>query len=279
MSNLLVGSSGHCLTHHSIIGDITFLYCTNMCWSSFIPLSHCLFLYPTTSFRIFIPPLSIPYILIHISDSILSSHHSHISLMVWPFILSLISLSTFPLKLLSPWIMRFSYAIHLVHEGTGLIIGYLSLVSLHFFHPITLAYVTSRVLRPSWGHEIRRYLWQSSLGQAFVDWLKYGRYYVLFYGRYFWKHLVSLLLGILMFDRFLGLETVHWGYWIRPLVVHYIFTLGHILPFPRDSYLLLCGMTILIHGYRDVWLILIDSLLYIRYPYWGILLSPWWDCA
>ena len=29
-----------------------------------------------------------------------------------------------------------------------LIIGYLSLVSFHFFHPITLAYVTSRVLRP-----------------------------------------------------------------------------------------------------------------------------------
>ena len=83
--------------------------------------------------------------------------------------------------------MRFFYALHLVHEGTGLIIGYLSLVSLHFFHPITLAYVTSRVLRPPWDHEIRRYLWQSSLGQAFIDWLKYSRYYVLFYGRYFWE--------------------------------------------------------------------------------------------
>ena len=69
--------------------------------------------------------------------------------------------------LLSPWLMRFFYALHLIHEGTGLIIGYLSLVSFHFFHPITLAYVTSRVLRPPWGHEIRRYLWQSSLGQVF----------------------------------------------------------------------------------------------------------------
>ena len=36
-------------------------------------------------------------------------------------------------------------------------------------------------------------------------------------------------------------------------------------------------MTIPIYGYRDVWLILTDSLLYIRYPYWGILPSPWWD--
>ena len=74
----------------------------------------------------------------------------------------------------------------------GFINGYLSLVSLRFFHPITLAYITSCVLRPPWGHEIRRYLWQSSLGQNFVDWLKYGRYYAFSYGRYFWKHLVSL---------------------------------------------------------------------------------------
>ena len=29
-------------------------------------------------------------------------------------------------------------------------------------------------------------------------------------------------------------------------------------------------MVILIYGYRDVWLILTDPLLYIRYPYWGI---------
>ena len=36
----LLGSPDHCLTHHSIIGDMTFLYYTNMCWSSFIPLSH-----------------------------------------------------------------------------------------------------------------------------------------------------------------------------------------------------------------------------------------------
>ena len=38
-------------------------------------------------------------------------------------------------------------------------------------------------------------------------------------------------------------------------------------------------MTIPIYGYRDVWWILIDSLLYIRYPYWGIFPSPWWDCV
>ena len=51
----LLGSPDQCLIHHSIIGDMTFLYCTNMGWSSFIPLSHCLLLYPITSFQIFVP--------------------------------------------------------------------------------------------------------------------------------------------------------------------------------------------------------------------------------
>ena len=51
----LLGSPDHCLTHHSIIGDMNFLYCTNMGWSSSILLSHCLLLYPITSFQIFIP--------------------------------------------------------------------------------------------------------------------------------------------------------------------------------------------------------------------------------
>ena len=74
---------------------------------------------------------------------------------------------------LGPWLMRFFYVLHLVHKGIGLIIGYLSLVFLHFFHPITLAYVTSRVLRPRWGHDIRCYLWQPLLGPVFGIWLTY----------------------------------------------------------------------------------------------------------
>ena len=43
----------------------------------------------------------------------------------------------------------------------------------------------------------------------------------------------------------------------------YIHT-GAYSPFFRGSYLLLDDMTIFIHGYRDVWLILTDSLLCIR---------------
>ena len=81
--------------------------------------------------------------------------------------------------------MRFIYALHLIHEGMGLIIGYLSRVSLHFFHPITLAYVTSRVLRPPWDHEIRCYLWQPLLRLAFGIWLIYRCCHVSSSGRCF----------------------------------------------------------------------------------------------
>ena len=55
-----------------------------------------------------------------------------------------------------------------------LIIGYLGLVSLHFNHLITLAYVTSRVLRPPWGHGIRYRLQQPLLEQVFEIRLPFG---------------------------------------------------------------------------------------------------------
>ena len=54
-------------------------------------------------------------------------------------------------------------------------VRYFSLVSLHFFYLITLAYVTSRALRPPWGYEIRCYLWQHLLRLVFGIWLTYGR--------------------------------------------------------------------------------------------------------
>ena len=58
-----------------------------------------------------------------------------------------------------------------------LIIGYLGLVSLHFYYPITLAYVSSRVLRPPWGHGIRCHIWQPLLGQVFEIWLIFIYHY------------------------------------------------------------------------------------------------------
>ena len=68
----------------------------------------------------------------------------------------------------SPYMLHFIYM-----RARVLIIGYLSLVSFHFYHPITLAYVTSRVLRPPWGHGIRCRLRQPLLGQVIEIWLMF----------------------------------------------------------------------------------------------------------
>ena len=51
------------------------------------------------------------------------------------------------------------------------IIGYLGLVSFHFYYLITLYYITSCVLRPPWGHGIRCRLRQPLHGQVFEIWL------------------------------------------------------------------------------------------------------------
>ena len=100
---------------------------------------------------------------------------------------------------LGPWLMRFFYALRLVHKGMGLIISYLSLVSLHFFLSITLAYVTSRVLRPPWGHEIKCYLWQPLLRLVFGIWLIY-RHRPIFFFFFFWEMLFFMVGGDLVMD-------------------------------------------------------------------------------
>ena len=54
---------------------------------------------------------------------------------------------------LGPGLMTFSMHCISCMRGMGVIsLGSLSLVSIHFVHPITLAYVMSRVLRPPWGY-------------------------------------------------------------------------------------------------------------------------------
>ena len=71
-----------------------------------------------------------------------------------------------------PWLTSFS--IHVAFYTWGhefFIIGYLGLVSLHFYYLITLAYITSRVLRPLWGHGIICRLRQPLLRQVFEIWL------------------------------------------------------------------------------------------------------------
>ena len=114
----LLGSPDHCLTHHSIIGDMTFSYCIDMDWSSFIPLSYCLCISSSISKSSF-HFLSISYILIHIFVLIPSSHHSHVSLMVWLLIFLSFRHRHFLWLPLGPWLMRFFLCITSYTWGYG----------------------------------------------------------------------------------------------------------------------------------------------------------------
>ena len=171
------------LLHHGWY-DCTDMSCSSFLFTFSLPsfdflsfLSYYLFLFLSHSTPIHLP-YSTPFFMIYRWLDHFSS-----------FLISPSKFPWTPFKFTCSWDFSMHYTIS---KGMDLIIGYLSLVSLHFFHPITLAYVTSYVWRPPWGHEIRRYLWQFSLGRTFVDWLKYSCYYVFTYRKYFWKHLVSL---------------------------------------------------------------------------------------
>ena len=97
-----------------------------------------------------------------ISGSILTSHHHY----TYHYQFILLHLSSYRphIHVRHPQVhgsWDSLYMLHFIYEGMFfLIIGYLGLVSFHFYYPITLAYVTSRVLRPPWGRGIRRRLWQ-----------------------------------------------------------------------------------------------------------------------
>ena len=66
---------------------------------------------------------------------------------------------------------RFSDMWHCALRGLVLPFGYLSLVSHRFIHLLPLAFITVRVVRPPWGHEISCLLRHISFGQApFTDW-------------------------------------------------------------------------------------------------------------
>ena len=66
---------------------------------------------------------------------------------------------------LGPWLMIFSTHCISCMKGMGIVsLGFFSLVSFRFFHPITSAYIMSRVLRPPWGHDFAHCTWQLTHG-------------------------------------------------------------------------------------------------------------------
>ena len=146
MSNLLLGSLDHCLTHHSIIGDMTFLYLQADHHSFHFLIT--LFCIPSPHSRFVIHILSISYILTHFwFDTFYTSFTCFIDrLNTYPFFL--FHHRHFPQL---PWVHGSRVLLYMSHYTQGhvfFIIGYLGLVSLHSYYPIALAYVTSCVLRP-----------------------------------------------------------------------------------------------------------------------------------
>ena len=91
-----------------------------------------------------------------------------------------------------------SFSIHVAFYTWGhgfLIIKYLSLVSLHFYYPITLTYVLSCVLRPPWGYGIRCHLWQLLLRQAFEIWLIFRYHHAFSSGRRLFDFWIQFICG------------------------------------------------------------------------------------
>ena len=176
MSGLLLGTPGHCPIHHYV-----------HCWCDFPPcliwVDHCSPLYYLFHhhfpfgfwFVILISPLAffslphpfIPSLTLHV-------HRSYISHYQIIFLHHLIIDVTFMLGTFGSMAHELFYTYCILYmRAWVLIIGYLSLVSFHFYYLITLAYVMSRLLRPPWGHGIRCRLWQPLLRQVFEIWLPF----------------------------------------------------------------------------------------------------------
>ena len=173
MSDLLLRTSSHCLFHHYIHYWCDFHFMFDLGRSPLFftyPLFRCRF-YRCLWFISF-PSHLILSLQRPISGSMLTSHHHYTY--HYQFILLHLPPYRYHIHIRHPQVQA-----HEVHytccisymRAWVLIIGYLSLVFSRFYHPITLAYVTSRVLRPPWGHGIRCCLQQPLLGQVIEIWL------------------------------------------------------------------------------------------------------------
>ena len=144
-----------------------------------------------------------------------------------------------------PWLTNSSIHVAFYTRGHGfLIIEYLGLVSFHFYYPITLAYVISRVLRSSWGHGIRCRLRQPLLGQVFEIWLIFRYHHAFSYGRRLYDVWTWFNYGY----KWLGLDI--WWWMVRCSLIFSIYhtydvVLGHIF--------------ILVEIYRSSWSCMIIS--------------------
>ena len=156
MSDLLLGALGHCPFHRYVHYWYDFISC--LIWVDHYSSSCSLLHYHSHFcfwFILFISPLVFFLTATHSRfDTLFASFytsHYQFDLLHCLTIVMITSLGI--LRFMTHEIFYTCCILYM--RAWVLIIGYLGLVFLHFYHPITLAYVTSRVLRPPWGHEIR----------------------------------------------------------------------------------------------------------------------------
>ena len=139
-----------------------------------------------------------------VSHHIFSYSHSIFTYFLYwyTFLFSFISSSSLSLIVLEFASSQDYYAHYILYMRVlGLITRHLSLVSLHFFHPITLGLhygpCHKTTLRP-WDQTLSLtvFIWA-----GFNDWLNYGCCCAFPYGIYFKWQLVSLPLRMMMFDE------------------------------------------------------------------------------
>ena len=126
---------------------------------------------------------------------------------------------------------------HFIYKGMGFfIIGYLGLVYLPFYYLITLAYVTSCVLKSLWGHGIGCCLQQPLLGQVLI----FGYHHASSFGRRLFDVRTRFNCGF----GWLGLHIWWWMIWDYPIfrsAIHLCHTRAY-FPF-RLRFLDLHGVT------------------------------------
>ena len=163
-SDLSLGSLDPCYIQHSIHFLCDYFSCYDVGWPSLTILSLC---FPLSLFHYFISFCLIWFLsFLNLLDVQLRFNiHTLFLLILLIFDMSIPLLSLFMWKPLGLGLMRFSMDCILCMRGMGIVsLGLLSIVSFSFFHPITLAYISSKVLSPPWGHDSTHCVWRLTYG-------------------------------------------------------------------------------------------------------------------
>ena len=160
MSNLLWETLDHYPFHYFIHWWCDFAPCFYLSWSSLFSCLLCSHYNPFITFDLshfFWPSCpSLAMIYFRFDIRIILTHLIISSFLFIDFLPSLFSHWT----CLGSYLIRPSIHVALYTRGYGFwSLGILSIVSFHFFHLITLAYVSSCVLRPPLGHDITHCVW------------------------------------------------------------------------------------------------------------------------